>query len=198
MLARGQNLQNFHSANHCAQAGFNIVELMVTVAILGVLASLAGPNFSESIKRYRVNALRDDLVSSIQFARSEAIRRGARVSVARTTGCAWVVVPGDDDWSCGWEVFLDRNANGVRNTNTDTTLDDTLLQQSVVPAGYGVMHPGRGASLTANVWGQLPGGWQRFVLTPPSGVSSPATSTVCINSGGRVRTLKDEVVCPAN
>lgn len=171
---------------------------MVAVAILGVLASLAGPNFSASIQRYRVNAIRDDLVSSIQVARSEAIRRGARVSVARTTGCSGVVLSGVQDWSCGWEVFLDRNADGTRDINADQTLDDTLLQQSVVPVRYSVVRPGSGAFVTVNVWGQLPGGWQRFVLTPPSGVSSSATSTVCINSGGRVRTLQNSVICPAN
>lgn len=171
---------------------------MVAVAILGVLAALAGPNFSESIQRYRVNAIRDDLVSSIQFARSEAIRRGAQISVARTTGCGGVVLSGNDDWSCGWEVFLDRNANGVRNTNADPTLDDTLLQQSVVTAGYGVMHTGLGAFLTINVWGQITGVGRNFRLTPPSGVAGKSTSTLCINSGGRVRTLQNDVVCPAN
>lgn len=175
-------------------SGFSLIELMVVIAILGTLASLAAPSFSESIKRYRIASVRDDLIGSIQFARSEAIRRGVAVSLKRTTtaSCAPATA---DEWDCGWEIFVDRNANGTRNANANPSLDDTLIQKSVVPAGYGVMHKDLGSSLTINVWGQAKGMGQNFVLTPPEGVSGASTTTVCINSGGRIRKLEGEASC---
>ena len=173
--------------------GFTAIELLVSIAILAILASLAAPSFTDSIKRYRIAAVRDDLMSSIQFARTEAIRRGVAVSLRRTTTCSPATT---DDWNCGWEIFVDRNANGTRNVNANAALDDTLLQVSVVPPGYDVVHPGNGASLIVNVWGQAQGVGRRFVITPSAdGVSSPSTTTICINSGGRIRKLTGDATC---
>jgi type IV fimbrial biogenesis protein FimT len=171
--------------------GFSLVELLVSVAILGVLASLAAPSFSDSIKRYRINAIRDDLTGSIQLARAEAIRRGRQVALTRNTGCGVTLVD-TNDWSCGWRMVEDTNSNG-----TITTAERNLiLQTTTVPKGYSVMHTGLGATLIFNIWGQATGVGQKFVLAPPEGVPGATTTTMCINSGGRIRTLKDEVTCP--
>lgn len=198
VFARGQDLQEIRSAKHCTQAGFNIIELMVTVAILGVLTALAAPNFGESIKRYRVNAIRDDLVASVQLARAEAIRRRRPVALIREeqAGCsAGVTLSIDtDDWSCGWRM--------VENTDADNTISTAerglVLQTTTIPRGYSLMHPGRGEFMISNIWGQITGAGQRFVIAPPGGVGGKSTTTVCINTGGRIRTLEDNVACPAN
>jgi type IV fimbrial biogenesis protein FimT len=175
------------------RSGFSLIELMVVVAILGTLASLAGPSFSESIKSYRIAAVRDDLIASIQLARTEAVRRGVAVSLRRTETCAPATTV---DWNCGWEIFVDRNGNGTRNANAaDAALDDTLLQVSTVPSGFDVVQRGGASSLTVNLWGQPP--FRRFIITPQvGGVSSPSTTTICINSGGRIRIIKRSTVCP--
>ncbi len=181
----------FPSGLNARSLGFTTIELMVSIGILVVLAALAAPSFTETIKRYRIAAVRDDLMSSIQFARTEAIRRGVAVSMRRTTTCGPATT---DDWNCGWEIFVDRNANGTRNTNANAALDDTLLQVSTVPAGYDVVQPSNGSSFTVNVWGQPP--FRRFVISPQDvGVSSPSTATICINSGGRIRKLVGDPTC---
>ncbi len=74
--------------------GFSLIELMVVVAVAAVLAGVSYPVFTSIINADRLSSQADELVSSLQFARSEAIRRNARVSVCgsadgATCGGAW-------------------------------------------------------------------------------------------------------------
>lgn len=179
---------NLHSASRFETSGFSIIELMVAVSILAVLSSLAGPSFVDAIRRYKINAATDELTANIQLARAEAIRRGFPVLLSRTTGCTNTQID-SNDWSCGWEVVVDTNRNGVKNAA------EQVLQTYAVPDGYGLMHTGLGAVLVVNVWGQAQGVGQNFVFTPPEGVAGSSTTTLCITSGGRIRTIKGDAGC---
>lgn len=170
------------------QYGFSIIELMVAVGILAILSTLAGPSFVEAIRRYKISAAADELNSQIQLARAEAIRRGFPILLSRTTGCTNQLID-NNDWSCGWEIVVDSNRNGSKNAN------EQILQTYSMPNDFGLMHPGLGSVLQVNVWGQAQGVGQRFVFTPPEGVSGAATTTLCMNSGGRIRTIKGDATC---
>lgn len=176
------------------QRGFTLVEVMMSLVILGILVALAAPSFSNSIKKARTKAIKDDLIASMQFARVEAIRRGRPVVLIRelaSTSCTAKLLD-SDTWSCGWRIVEDSNANGtISNTEKNKP-----IQITTIPQGYGVMHTGLGDQMIFGIWGQATGVGQRFVITNSNdGIGGAATLTVCINAGGRMRTIYGEATC---
>ena len=63
------------------RSGFTLVELMVVVAVAGVLIALVGPSFQRMIEVQRVQSINSQLVTDLQSARSEAVSRNARVRI---------------------------------------------------------------------------------------------------------------------
>lgn len=182
----------FQSRKKSLARGFTLIEVLVAIAILGILTALAMPNFSASIKRYRINAIRDEISSSLELARITAMTRGVSVFLARNPACAGVTFVGTNDWSCGWRVVEDTNRDDAVNAT------DTLLQTTLVPSGFVLIHGGTGASnITVNRWGQLAGTGHNFVITPDNYIAATdPSSATCITSGGRVRHIKDDISCP--
>ena len=81
--------------------GFTLIELMISVVVASILLTVAVPNFFSMIQNNRMSATANSLVSALNFARSEAVRRGGTVRVCNTTNattCANGV-----DW-VGWGV----------------------------------------------------------------------------------------------
>ena len=64
------------------QIGFTLVEAMVTVVLVAILASLAAPSFQSTLARFRVRTAAESLMSGLQLARSEALRRNQPVRFA--------------------------------------------------------------------------------------------------------------------
>lgn len=103
------------------QAAFTIIELMVTLAVMAIVLAIAIPSFTAQIQNNRVKALTEDLVTSINFARMEALKRGKRVSVCASvngTACG-------GEWTDGWITFIDSAASDtasppvISNASTD-------------------------------------------------------------------------------
>lgn len=77
--------------------GFTLIELLVVMSIVGVLLAVGVPNLRGFIVANRLNTTTNDFLATLQFARSEAIRRGMAVSVQRVGATA-------GDFSEGWRV----------------------------------------------------------------------------------------------
>lgn len=114
--------------------GFTLVELMVTVAVLGILAAVAVPAMTGLINSNRLAGTTGELTAGLQLARSEALRRGARVRICGTV----------DGVNCGanwsrWIITGVDNTSGVTETIRDAASPATV--QTAGPAGGIVFRP---------------------------------------------------------
>ena len=92
---------------HCAQRGVTLIEVMIVLGIAAILLAAAVPSFREFVVRNRLDGAAHELMATLQFARSEATRRGEQVTL-RLTGTA-----GSKDWGSGWTMFVDTDRDGV-------------------------------------------------------------------------------------
>lgn len=70
-------------------AGFTLVEMMVVVAVLGIMASIAMPSFTRMIASNSVESAGNELYGLLQYARAEAVARGQRVTVSANASDSW-------------------------------------------------------------------------------------------------------------
>jgi type IV fimbrial biogenesis protein FimT len=87
--------------------GFTLVDVLVTTGVLGTLAGLAVPAFSNLMQSDRCIAQLNSLVASLNYARAEAVKRNANITVCPTAN--GLSCSGGTDWSHGW-VVVDSNA----------------------------------------------------------------------------------------
>ncbi|MDE1947340.1 MAG: GspH/FimT family pseudopilin [Burkholderiales bacterium] len=80
-----------------AERGFTAIELMVVLAIVAVLAGLAGPGLQQYLGNQRARNASYDLVDALSLARSEAITRGRDFSACQAAG----------GWANGWTTQPD-------------------------------------------------------------------------------------------
>jgi type IV fimbrial biogenesis protein FimT len=94
-----------------SQRGFNLIELMIAVVILAVLLGIGIPSLSEMVRTNRLAGQVNEFVSALTLARSEASKRGIRLSFcpANTTQdqCDGT------NWATGWILFTDENTVGT-------------------------------------------------------------------------------------
>lgn len=69
--------------------GITLIELLVMLAVIVISTLLAIPLFTSLIQYYRITTAADELYSSLQYARTEAVKRNTSVYVSITTGDSW-------------------------------------------------------------------------------------------------------------
>ncbi|WP_169201413.1 GspH/FimT family pseudopilin [Aromatoleum bremense] len=69
--------------------GFSLIELMVTVAVLAIIAATAAPSFQSFLDKNRVVGAAEAIYTQMQAARSEAVKQSADMIVVFSTGAAW-------------------------------------------------------------------------------------------------------------
>jgi len=140
--------------------GFTLLELMVTLAIAAILASIAAPSFNGLIESQRVRSASNDLMSSINLARSEAVTRNAIVTVAQASG----------GWTDGWKISV--GANELR-------IEDSLAGVSVTAGISSFNYNSSGRATTA----------VNFTVAPDSG-NADRTRCVAVSLNGKPSSKK--------
>ena len=169
--------------------GFTIVELMISVLILALLMGIGIPAFESTIQNNRMTSNLNAFITSLNQARSEAVKQNQEVVVCTSTNgtsCA-----GNTNWENGWVVFVDRDGDGAIDDgnacgsgatddcilSVQEALDGTLTLRST---GTSISYFGSGASNGADT----------FTVCDDRGANE--AKAVIVSSTGRPRTSYKE------
>lgn len=147
-----------------AVGGFTLIEIMLTLAVLAILVTLAVPAFQALILSQRTKTAANDAYYALLYARSEAIKANAQVQVEARGA----------DFSAGWEV---KRAGAV------------LMSQGPLPA-LSVTGPAS-TTLTYNADGRLNSVGSVSMIFSAAGHPDVSARCVFIDVGGRPSLLTD-------
>ncbi|MCP5132162.1 MAG: GspH/FimT family pseudopilin [Gammaproteobacteria bacterium] len=168
------------------KCGFTLLELIMTLAIAAIVITLGVPGFQEVIRNNRITAQTNELITALNLARSEAIKRGVPVTMCKTSYSVTATSPPtacntSADWQQGWIIYADPGSNdGVIKTSEG---DEILRVKEAMPTGFKL---GTGGTFT-NWIAYLPTGFNRG-----SGGLGNDTFRLCLD--GNQQTGKEIIV----
>ena len=131
-----------HQTLRAAQRGFTLIELMIVVTLVAVLISLTAPSFTRMLARGKLEGAAGELVTDLQYARSEAVARNAQVAIYTGANCYTVYqVIGAAATGCA--------ALGTGVAIKSVTLADQGITTAATPANT-VFEPIRGSSVAGD------------------------------------------------
>lgn len=163
--------------------GVSLIELLITLCICSLLASLATPAFSALLQQLAIQSTSQRLLGSLALARQQAISRNENVTL----------LPRGGTWQNGWELFIDRDNDGQKDPDEPTLLDEPATRAEIA------IHPNQ---TVANYIRYAPDG--RAYLR--SGAFQAGSISIChhnastpgkilvLNSAGRLR--QTTYTCP--
>ncbi len=165
--------------------GFTLVELMTVIGIVAIMAAIAFPNFTSTMRSNRVATSSNELLATLALARSEAVRSGGGGVCASDngTGCS------GDDWNAGWIVWTDGNGNRVKDGDEPVIRYVEGNPKLLVTSSTGTM--------TFDVRGRIREGEQTIDITPDDAKPDDEDifkRCVYISPTGQTRVAKES--CP--
>jgi type IV fimbrial biogenesis protein FimT len=157
------------------QCGVTMVEVMVSLALIAIVGSIALPNFIGLQRGAQRTVVVNDLIHTVFYARNEAIKRNSVVSVCRSidgTTCANKAA----DWNAGWLVF--ENLNHDQPADLDPG-EPILLRHG--PISFGSLTSNR-VSFSFRAYAQADANGT-FVFCPTKGVAKDARAVIVSHTG---------------
>lgn len=172
--------------------GFTLVEFLVLLIIINILALAAAPSFGDIFADNKLALQHNRLLSAISLTRSEAIKRGQRVTLCQSTdsiSCSKDSV----GWNEGWVSYVDSNTNNQIDSD-----EPILLVQQQTAENIGISF-GTRTRIAFHSNGQAVGGSNgTFLLCDHRG--DAAKQGLIISITGRVRKAQtsdlDSKACP--
>ena len=163
-----------------ATRGFSLLELLVTIAVAAILLAVAIPSYRSVVQRNAMAATVNDLVGDLNYARSQAVTRGRRVYVCKSSGNASCA--SDGDWSQGWIVYAPEPDDDTPERGNILRVRSALEGQVAITGNNNV---------ESRVFFDANGFAMGSIGTLTAAAESTTQHTdVVISSSGRVRTEK--------
>ncbi|MCW8908716.1 MAG: GspH/FimT family pseudopilin [Sedimenticola sp.] len=166
-------------------SGFTLIELMVTLAVMAVVLSIAAPSFYFLIQNNRLTTDINRLITSFNLARSEAVKRGVRVTIAATDSSDAANEWGKD----GWSVWVDTDGDNVVDGGETVVSIDQALSGSMVLDSAGNI-----SSFTYLTDGSITGAGDVITLCDQTRTGETGRR-ITVNVTGRID-LDSNVACP--
>lgn len=185
------------------QIGFTLIELLITLAIAAIVIAIGVPSFREVIRNNRIMTQANELVTALNLARIEAIKRGIPVTICKASYPGTATAPPtacstSASWNDGWIIYADSGTNdGTIKTSEG---DEILRVKEAMATGFKL---GTGSTF-ANWVAYLPAGSSKgsggglgndtFRLCLDGNASNGREITV--NTAGRVWVKQGVSSCP--
>ena len=185
--------------------GFSLIELMVTIAIMGIIVSLAAPALGTFVSRSAMRGISSDFTLAMQQARSEAINRNMCVTMCMSSEASLSppkCTTSGDNWGIGWIVFMNPSCDATITTTNPKTgaspLETVVLVRENSGSRYSLQNGNSGTrSVTFNARGNTrssTGASFNLVDTKVSSGDS-INRTFCLDFAGRIKTVKYATSC---
>ena len=172
--------------SHPPCGGFTLLELLLVVAILGVLTGLAAPEVGKMVARYQTQATADQINALFVRAQVEALRRSGFVQLEKYAGIAGSnPCVANNDWSCGVRLMADTDKDGIY----ETVLEEMSITAGVTLTNASTPLGGGGENLPFDRWGRAAHTTKAAFVQSKAGRDS-ADLAVCVDSTSRIRTVK--------
>lgn len=118
------------------QRAFTLIEMLVTLAVMAILAMLAAPGFQDFQRSNLLSSHTNTLVAALQTAKNEAIKRNEPT----------YMTPLSSGWSSGWRVYVDTDFDGSYAEGTDVI----IIEQAALPNQLILTNTGSSSFITFN------------------------------------------------
>ncbi|HEY0942674.1 MAG TPA: GspH/FimT family pseudopilin [Steroidobacter sp.] len=181
--------------------GFTILELMITVAVLSILVGVGIPSFQDMMRRNRLATQTNQLLGALAYARSEAVKRGVRVTVCPAND-AQDACSDDGRWAQNGMIIFTDNVGAVGEVTMgdedDPENNDAILQRLPAAAdqNINIRNPRILISYMQNGNLELPPGEDsQFILAPENCQDPNGARLVQVIAAGRASARP--AACPA-